>query len=69
MDVNNLFFKTLVMHVAGGILSAQANPDYKFIDSTEKKKEEHFADQVMLFSSALMKRLEKLDRENEEKNG
>jgi len=63
--MHDLLHKTLVMHIAQGLLSAQS-PDFKFVDLPNKKKEVVFADQAFAYANEIMKRFKELDQKAEE---
>jgi hypothetical protein len=63
MNVDNIFYKTLVMHISQGVLAAQ-DRDNRFINTPGKSKESHFADQVFAYANEVMKRFDELDKKN-----
>lgn len=57
--MDDIYLKTLIMHIAEGLLASQSQ-DFKYIDTPEKKKEEMLADDCFKYANELMKRFKAL---------
>lgn len=64
-DISNLYMKTLVMHIAQGLLAGQT--DHRYIDTPGTTKAEHLANDVFKYTDEIMKRFDKLDKEEKKK--
>jgi hypothetical protein len=58
MNVDDIFYNTLVMHLSGGLLAGQSNDrDLRFHDTPEKKKEEILAETAIKYAKEIIKQL------------
>lgn len=53
--MDDIYFKTLVMHIAQGLLSGQASDrTLRYFDSPDMKKEVQLANDAFLYAKAIM---------------
>lgn len=58
MNVDDIFYNTLVMHITSGLLAGQSNDrDLRFHDTPEKKKEEILAETAIKYAKEIIKQL------------
>jgi hypothetical protein len=62
--IDDIYLKTLAMHIAGGLLAGQADSN-RYIDTPGITKSEHLANDVFKYADEIMKRFNKLDKEKE----
>ena len=58
MNVDDIFFNTLVLNIASGLLAGQGQErDLRYRDIPDKKKEELLAEDAVNYADAIMRKL------------
>lgn len=58
--INDIFYKTLVMHITEGLLAGQTQ-DHRYINRPGQTKEQHLCEDAFNYAEEIMNRFNKLD--------